>query len=132
MGEYFRVVKPGGYVGLNEAIWVNNPSESVEEIIVETTGQEFQPSEVWESLMEGSGLIDLVIEKHPLDFKGEVRNQTGLLSVWSYLRILSRAIWLLVADREFRSLYKHISSDPRKYFHYMGYGIYVGRKPEVT
>jgi ubiquinone/menaquinone biosynthesis C-methylase UbiE len=130
VGEYVRVVKPGGYVGLNEAIWLNDPSDSVEKIIIEATGQEFQPSEVWEALLAGSGLVDLVFENHPLSIKGEARNQAGLLSTWSYLRIVARAIWLLIKDREFRSLYKHISSDPRKYFYYMGYGLYVGRKPE--
>ncbi len=129
MNEYFRVVKPGGYIGLCEAIWVNDPSESVEKIIVETTGQQFQPSEVWEALLKDSGLIDLVFEQYPLSIKSEARNQAGLLSAGSYFRILTRAIWLLVKDREFRSLYKHISSDPREYFHFMGYGIYVGRKP---
>lgn len=129
LAEYCRVVKPGGYVGLNEAIWINDPSKPVEKIIVETTGQEFQPPEVWELLMESSGLVDLVAEKHSMGVKTEARNQAGLLSAGSYFRILVRAIWLLLSDREFRSLYRHISSDPRKYFHFMGYGIYVGRKP---
>jgi arsenite methyltransferase len=130
MGEYVRVVKPGGYVGINEAIWLNDPSDSVEKIIIDATGQEFQPSEVWEALLADSGLVDLIFENHPLKIKSEARNQAGLLSTWSYLRIVARAIWLLIKDREFRSLYKHISTDPRKYFYYMGYGLYVGRKPE--
>jgi ubiquinone/menaquinone biosynthesis C-methylase UbiE len=130
--EYVRVVKPGGYVGLNEAIWVNTPSDSVEKIIIEATGQQFQPPEVWEALLEGSGLVDLVTEKHQLSVRSEARNQAGLLSIRSYLRIFVRAIWLLTSDREFRTLYKHIRSDPRQYFHYMGYGLYVGRKPESS
>ena len=79
IGEYVRLVKPGGYVGLNEAIWFNNPSDSVEKIIVEATGQPFQPSEVWETLLERSGLVDRVAEKYPLSMKAEARNQTGLL-----------------------------------------------------
>jgi ubiquinone/menaquinone biosynthesis C-methylase UbiE len=129
MGEYFRVVKPGGYVGLCEAIWVDNPNETVEKIIVEATGQQFQPSEVWENLMENSGLVDLTVENHSLSMKKEARNQIGLLNIWTLARIWGRAIKYLVADSEFRSLIKYMSSNPRQYYHYMGYGIYVGRKP---
>ncbi len=32
-------------------------------------------------------------------------------------------------DRETRSLMKCMSSNPRQYFKYMGYGLYAGRKP---
>lgn len=132
IGEYVRLVKPGGYVGLNEAIWFNNPSDSVEKIIVEATGQPFQPSEVWETLLERSGLVDRVAEKYPLSMKAEARNQTGLLSTRSYLRILGRAFWLLLTDRETRSLLSYISSNPRQHFQYMGYGLYVGKVPDPS
>jgi ubiquinone/menaquinone biosynthesis C-methylase UbiE len=128
--EYVRVVKPGGYVGLNEAIWVNNPSDSIEKIIVDVTGQQFQPTEVWESLLGGSGLVEIVAEKYPLSIKSEARSQAGLLSTRSYLRILGRAIRTLITDRENRALLKYAASNPRQYFQYMGYGLYVGRKPE--
>jgi ubiquinone/menaquinone biosynthesis C-methylase UbiE len=128
--EYFRVVKPGGYVGMSEAIWVNNPSDSMEKIIVNVTGQQFQPTEVWESLLESSGLVDIIAEKYPLSIKSEARSQAGLLNARSYLRILGRAIRLLITDRENRALLKYAGSNPRQYFQYMGYGLYVGRKPE--
>jgi ubiquinone/menaquinone biosynthesis C-methylase UbiE len=130
MCEYVRVVKPGGHIGMNEAIWVNNPSEKIEEIIVQATGQQFQSTEMWESLLMNAGLVGLVIENHPLAMREEARNQTGLLSFGSYLRILGRAFKVLLTDKETRSLLKYMSSNPRQYFEYMGYGLYVGRKPQ--
>ena len=129
MHEYVRVVKPGGYVGLNEAIWVNDPADKVTEIIVEATGQQFEPSEVWEGLMRESGLVDLVVENHEMGMRDEARNQSGLLGGWEYLRILGRMIKLLFTDRDTRSMLKYMSSSPGQYFKYMGYGLYAGRKP---
>ena len=51
MREYMRVVKPGGYIGFTEAIWVNDPSETVEQILEDATGQKFHSPEVWEVLL---------------------------------------------------------------------------------
>lgn len=62
--------------------------------------------------------------------KEEARNQSGLIDLGTYLRIGLRAVWTLVTDPEVRSLFKYISSNPKQYFDYMGYGIYVGRVPE--
>ena len=129
VGEYVRVLKPGGYVGLNEAIWVNNPSEQVAEIIIEATGQHFQPSYIWEDLLRDSGLVNLVVENRPMSMREEARNQSGLLDIRSYMRILWRVVQLLITDRETRSLLKYMSSNPSQYFEFMGYGLYVGRKP---
>jgi len=127
--EYVRVVKPGGYVGMTEAIWVKQPSESVAEIITEATGQQFQPSEIWKGLFEKSGLVDLFAEEHKMTMRDEASNQSGMLNFRTYLRILGRAIHQLITDRETRSLIKYMSSNPRQYFEYMGYGVYIGRVP---
>jgi len=130
MSEYIRVTKPGGYVGITEAIWVNNPSEKVAEVIIEATGQNLQQPEVWVKLLEQSGLVDLHSENHHLTISGETRNQSGLLSFWTYLRIMGRVIKLMLTDRDTRSLLKYMSSNPKGYFDFMGYGVYAGMVPE--
>ncbi|MBM3145991.1 MAG: class I SAM-dependent methyltransferase [Chloroflexi bacterium] len=127
--EYIRVVKPGGYIGFAEAIWVKAPSETVAETIEEATGQQFYSPEIWETLFQNSGLVDLHSENHQLTMRGEARNQSGLISFRDYLRILGRFFWLFFSDRETRSLMKYIGSNPRQYFEYMGFGIFGGRKP---
>jgi ubiquinone/menaquinone biosynthesis C-methylase UbiE len=129
MREYRRVVKPGGYIGFNEAIWAKEPSNSIAEIINETTNQHFKSPQVWEQLFREQGLIDLVIEIYPIEMRAEARNQKGLLSFRDYLRILGRMVVLLFKDPETRGLLKYASSSPRQYFEYMGYGLFVGRKP---
>jgi len=126
--EYQRVVKPGGYIGLNEAIWAKEPSEEVAQVITEATGQQFMPAYYWENLLTDSGLVDMVVEHHTLSMRAEARNQSGLLGFRSYLQVLGRAIKLMLTDRETRSLEKYMSSNPRQYFEYMGFGLYVARK----
>lgn len=130
INEYIRVVKPGGYIGLNEAIWAKEPTDEIAEIIVEATGQQFMSADYWENILKDAGLEDLTIEHHTLNMREEAHNQSGLLSFGAYLRVLGRAIKLMLTDRETRQLVKYMSSNPRQYFEYMGYGLYVGRKTQ--
>lgn len=130
MREYWRVLKPGGSIGLNEAIWVNNPSPEIEAIIIEATGQQFQASAKWVDLLTDAGFSNVIAEDHAMSMREESRNQSGLLTARNYLRLLGRFMGLMVSDRETRSLMKYLSSSPTKYFKYMGYGLYAGRKPQ--
>lgn len=128
MREYIRVVKPGGYIGFSEAIWVKEPSAALAEIIVESTKQQLKSPQIWENLFRQAGLTDLVIETHPLKMRSEARYQKALLSLGDYLRIFGKAIALLFKDSETRKLLKYAGSNPSQYFEYMGYGLFVGRK----
>lgn len=129
MREYVRVVKPGGYIGFNEAIWIKEPTEEIAKIITETTNQAFKSPKIWEDLFRDVGLTDLVADTYPMEMGAEARNQKGLLSLGDYFRILGKMIGLLFTDSETRALLKYAGSSPRQYFEYMGYGLFVGRKP---
>lgn len=130
ISEYLRVVKPGGHIGLNEAIWAKEPADEIAEVITAATGQQFMSADYWESLLRDAGLTDLIVEHHALRLRAEARNQSGLLAFGEYLRVFGRAIKLMLTDRETRSLIKYMSSNPRQYFEYMSYGLYVGRKSQ--
>lgn len=129
MNEYIRVVKPGGYIGFSEAIWIKEPSEELAEIIMESTKQQLKSPKIWENLFRDAGLTDLVAETYPLKMRSEARHQKGLLSLGDYLRISGKAIAVLFKDSETRKLLKYAGSNPSQYFEYMGYGLFVGRKP---
>jgi ubiquinone/menaquinone biosynthesis C-methylase UbiE len=129
MREYVRVVKPGGYIGFNEAIWVKEPSETLAEIIIEATSQQFKSPEIWEQLFREAGLTDLVTETYPMEMRAEASNQSSLLGFVDYMRILGRMVKVVFTDSETRALLKYAGANPRQYFEYMGYGLFVGRKP---
>ena len=129
MGEYLRVVKPGGFIGFNEAIWIKEPSEALAEVIIEATNQQFKSPQIWEQLFRGAGLTEVAIETFPIEMRAEARNQKDLLSLGNYMRILGRVMVLLFKDPDTRALMKYVGSNSRQYFEYMGYGLFVGRKP---
>lgn len=127
-GEYVRVIKPGGYVGLNEASWIKPPPPHVDESMFQITGQHILTSDVWQAMLAGAGLSELVVRTYDISLRSEARNQIGLLGIPDYLRVLGRFIWMYVSEPATRSLMKQALSEPEEYYEYMGYGLYVGRK----
>jgi len=86
--EYVRVVKPGGYAGLNEAVWVDAPPEAGSEVMTALTGQKIRTSEEWIAMLDRAGLVNLVDRVYAVEMKKEARSQLGFLSFWDYMRIL--------------------------------------------
>jgi ubiquinone/menaquinone biosynthesis C-methylase UbiE len=129
-GEYVRVIKPGGYVGLNEAIWIKPPPESGDETMRALTGQRLRTSDEWVDMMERAGLQDLVARTANFEMRRESRSQFELIGVGDYARILARFVRILLFDSSIRNQLKVALSEPRSMYAYMGYGLYVGRKPE--
>jgi arsenite methyltransferase len=127
--EYVRVVKPGGYVGLNEAVWVEDPPEAGAQLIETLTGQQLRKPEAWAAILEKAGLIDIVSRTYAVDMKVEFRSQTGFISFRDYMRILGRFVKNIFTDSTSRKLMRLAFSEPRSAYDYMGYGLYVGRKP---
>ena len=75
--ECVRVSKQGGYVGLNERIWIKAPPLGLAEYLYRTTGAKLETSDVWKELLEGSGLTDVVVRTYKINalsqWAGEIR-----------------------------------------------------------
>ena len=127
--EYVRVVKPGGYVGLNEAVWVEAPPEAGSEVITALTGQNLRTSEEWMAMLERVGLVNLVNSEYAVEMKKEARAQLGFLGFWDYMRVLGRFLSRFLFDPGTRKLMRLALSEPRAMYDYMGYGLYAGQKP---
>ncbi len=127
--EYVRVVKPDGYVGLNEAVWVDAPPEVGSDVMKALTGQRFRTSKEWIAMLERAGLINIVDRVYKVEMRKEARSQLGFLSFMDYMRILGRFFSTFLFDPETRKLMRLALSEPRDMLDYMGYGMYVGQKP---
>jgi len=96
MHEYVRVIKPGGYVGLNESTWINTPPP-VE--VVEWAGQDLSgnaqllSADGWVGLLENAGVRDIVVKTYEISGQNEARGILrrygciGMLGIWG--RMLS-------------------------------------------
>jgi len=127
VSEYVRVTKPGGYVGLNEAIWIKTPPPELVEYLSRIADAEITTSDDWEELLEGSGLTHMVARTY----------KTSALSQWANeirgldFKDFSRAWYRFLSCSAVKKYVKEMWPPPKSIFNifkYFGYGIYVGRK----
>ena len=144
--EFVGVLKPGGYLGVNEMYKADEiPPEAVgdvregEQIFQELTGLPFtlnSPKE-WRQALEKAAFVEIIIEEYP-----NLRRQGNSLKMVNEFRGLGRLArtlveMLLLAARssEIRSRFGKISKGKQLLLRgkmaskYIGYILVVGKKP---
>ena len=134
VGEYARVTKPGGYVGLNESTWlkVPPPPEMVAWVSqdVGATVKPLAPDE-WRRLLEGAGLEEVLVSVRPVDVRNEARGMMGRYGCAGMLGVWRRMLGLYLRSPAYRGFLKSLRQQgltPENIDEYFGYGIYVGQK----
>jgi SAM-dependent methyltransferase len=129
--EMVRVTKPGCYVGLNECYWFTPPPP---ELLDQTLyiGPEIITEADWRQLWEASGLEGRTIEIRHLEARDEVRDRIGWIGWRSILPAWGRVIKLLLRNPRSRTAIKEQLEAPTEMINYMGYGLFVGRKPDLS
>jgi arsenite methyltransferase len=127
--EYIRVVKPKGYVALNESVWYRDPPEKGAQLMYELTGQRLRRPEEWIEMLRDAGLEEIQDRTYRVQMKAEMRSQLGFLSTREYLGILGRSIKSLFTDPATRRTFRLAFNEPRSIVDCMGYGLYVGKVP---
>jgi arsenite methyltransferase len=132
--EYVRVTKPGGYVGLNESVWLRVPPPP--EVIAwasQDVGTNVQPqtSEAWAGLLECAGLREIIKRIYEINTQGETR---GILRRYGWrgmLGVLGRILLLYARSPAYRKFVKSVRRSgviPMNLETYFGYGLFVGQK----
>ncbi len=132
--EYVRVVKPGGLVGLNESTWLQSPTPELkawlsQEMAANATAY---TAEEWEGLLENAGLRDLVVRTSKIDTREEALGSFRRYGCGGFLQIIGRVLRLYLRNPEYRDFVRETREAgiiPKNTEEYMGYGLYVGRKP---
>jgi arsenite methyltransferase len=127
IGECIRVTKPGGYVGLNEAVWLEEPSPEKAAQAVEL-GTNILTVDAWQELWERSGLQDRVVDIRQIDARQEVKDRIGWIGWPGMLRAWYGFLRLYLKCPSAREFLKESLSSPREIFTYFGYALFVGRK----
>jgi hypothetical protein len=134
VGEYARVTKPGGYVGLNESVWLKvPPPPEVVAWVSQDEGANVQPltADDWVQLLEGAGLRDIVARTLEVDTREEERAILRRYGLGQVLRITGRMMSLYARSPAYRSFVKRVRESgliPANLHEYFGYGLFVGRK----
>jgi arsenite methyltransferase len=134
VSEYVRVARPGGYVGLNEATWIEIPSpELVKYVSLIMARADFLTSEGWRALLEGAGLGDIQVASYKFDARRQYIEELRQLDLRENARAWYRFLTQSVVNPAYRKFGKEVLTAPRSILRFMkciGYGLYVGRKQE--
>lgn len=132
IGECARVTKatPGGYVGLNEEIWLETPPPA--DLVVHVKHvwdieHEIPTCDVWVRWMQDAGLRDIVAKTYRFDARRE-STQIKRYRFADLARMLYKTTSLYIRSPAFREYMHGRRHTPKELFQYLGYGVFVGKK----
>jgi ubiquinone/menaquinone biosynthesis C-methylase UbiE len=127
--ELIRVTKPGGYIGLNESYWTEQPPA---EILAESFygSLDIVTEAEWRAIWEASGLQERAIEPRTLTPKQELKDRLKWIGWRSVLAAQVRMIWFLLTRRGMLDSLKQQLDVPPELANAMAYALFVGRKPQ--
>ena len=135
VGEFARVCKVGGTVGLNEMTLLREPSQP--ELVAyfeHTTGMKGAPptAATWKALLENAGLKDVTAQGYQITIHTEAKGRLKRFRFRDYVDSIGWLLRTYVTDPETRGFLKQISTGTkllsRDLAKNLGYGIGIGRK----
>jgi len=127
--ELARVTRPGGYVGLNEEIWIKPPPAELSKAARQLweIKPELPTAGEWQQILESVGLQDILVEAYQFDSRRE-SSQLKRYRLEDMWRMIHRTGSLYFRNRAFREYMKNRQRLPKKVFEYLGYAVLVGQK----
>lgn len=133
VAEYHRVVKPGGFVGMNECVWLQSPPTPLKDYLEGITGAHFLPAtESWSRLLQQSGLVTVAEHIHSTGVLRQWASEMKQTDFGDLVRAWGSFLRGFCSNAEYRRFAASAMSMPsgiRHMFRYFGYGIYVGQRP---
>lgn len=126
--ECVRVTRTGGYVGLNEGLWIKQPPPELVVRVKDAIGPFVPTSETWQALWEASGLQERVVKICRVDARTEVKSRVRWIGWRWLLRAWGRGLRLYITNPAIRQSIKEVFDVPPEVFQYAGYGLFAGRK----
>lgn len=126
IGEMVRVARPGGYVGIHDVCWMDDPPLHIRQSLENLEGEKPETIQGWKDLFESAGLMDVeAVDKSYLMPKW-IMNIKNKLGVRGRFKIILKVLrtWGIRGFLRIRKSEQIFQSK------YAGYGIIVGRKPE--
>lgn len=128
--EFARVVKAGGYVGLNETTWTQEPAPGERERIEDALGgpAAIAKPEEWQALLVQAGLHDTVVRLRPVTSRSELLARVKLVGLRGTARVFWRGYRLARANPEYGELVRKSLGQGAIVSQSWAYGLYAGQK----
>jgi ubiquinone/menaquinone biosynthesis C-methylase UbiE len=126
--ECIRVTKPGGWVGLNETVWLDKPppKELVEK--ANALGTKILTAGEWKGLWDQSGLRERSIDIRSIDSRKEIQSRLQWVGARWALRAFGRLFLLYLTKPAIRKSIKDSFDAPLEVLKLMGYALFIGKK----
>jgi SAM-dependent methyltransferase len=130
IAEMMRVLKPSGYVGLNEVVWLEEPPEGLAQKADPSgsLGTHVVSADRWRELWAASGLQEGDVRVYPIDAAQEIRSRIRWIGWRQVLSAWRRTLPLYVTKPAMRTALKGLMDTPREWFAFLGYVLLAGRK----
>jgi SAM-dependent methyltransferase len=128
--EMIRVTRPGGHIGLNETYWASQPDPA---LLAQSfsIGTEILSEHDWRQIWDATGLEARLIQTYKLDTRGELRDRIGWIGWRSILPAWGRVLKLMLTRPAARRAIREQLDAPTGLIEALGYGLFVGRKPNL-
>lgn len=120
-----QVTKPGGFVGLNETLWVTPPPPDVAAQVHDFA---IPSADEWRARWERSGLRDRAVTVHTLDIRAEIRGRIAWVGRRWALRAFGRLLRIYLTDPAARQSIAQQFGSGMEMLPSMGYGLFTGKK----
>jgi arsenite methyltransferase len=132
MQEYVRVTKPGGFIGINEVNWLNEPSPDLRAysslVMAEAN---FLTIDGWKDILFTAGLHEVQVNSYKMDLRQQRIEEMHSLETGEALLAWKGFFIGLFTDPLYWKFTKQVLSKPGMIIQFtrsIGYGIYVSRK----
>jgi ubiquinone/menaquinone biosynthesis C-methylase UbiE len=128
LAELRRVARPGGYVGVNEGIWLEPPPAEAVVYFKNIAGTMCTAAE-YSAFLSQAGLTKPEVRVRRVELGRDVRDRAAWLGTGWMLRSAGRMLRLLITEPSMRKFIKEAGGGGAlSWANYMGYGLFVGRK----
>jgi len=127
--ECLRVIRSGGYLGLNEVYWTERPSpEMIEANRRIQMGIDLLLFKEWQKLWESIPLSEKTTKTYVLEMKQESKDRVQWVGWRWSMRAVGRLIRLYFSNPLARQTIKSQTRETSQSYKFMGFGLFTGQK----
>jgi len=126
--EFCRVVKPGGICAVNELTLLAPPPQELTDLLQGTLGIRSYQSHDWQSILATAGLVNVTAMVRRMSLWEQLSSHLQVDGLSGYMQAVRKGLANAQISRVF--INKAMLKAAWKFVPFVGYGLYVGRKPQ--